>query len=253
MRSALGTAVVTGAGQGIGRAVAARLRSDGYDVLAVDTNAAMLEQVAAEVGCRVAIVDVTDDAAVSALLTAAPECTALVNNAAIQRYSDLLRTTHDEMRLVLDVNVIGPVLMAQALVPLMSANGGGSIVNVSSITSRAHAGSTSLYPASKAAVNQLTQAMAVEFGPLGVRCNAVGPGTVATEGTAGHYGDEQAQAAIAACLPISRMGAPDDIANAVSWLCSTEASWISGQVLFVDGGYTASHGQFFRWARRAPK
>ena len=251
--STLGTAVVTGAGQGIGRAVAARLLADGYDVLAVDANAEMLQQVADEVGCRIAVVDVTDDESVAAIAIAASECTALVNNAAIQRYSDLLHTTHDEMRLVLDVNLIAPVLMAQALVPLMSANGGGSIVNLSSITSRAHAGSTSLYPASKAAVNQLTQAMAVEFGPLGVRCNAVGPGTVATEGTAGHYGDDAARAAIAGCLPISRMGEPEDIANAVSWLCSTEASWITGQVLFVDGGYTASHGQFFRWARKAPK
>jgi 3-oxoacyl-[acyl-carrier protein] reductase len=157
------------------------------------------------------------------------------------------------MRTVLDVNVIGPVLMAQALVPVMAANGGGVVVNLSSITSRAHASSTSLYPASKAAVNQLTQAMAVEFAPLGVRCNAVGPGTVLTEGTAGHYGDEGARAAIAGVLPANRMGQPEDIANAVSFLCSDEASWITGQTLFVDGGYTAAHGQFFRWARKAPK
>jgi 3-oxoacyl-[acyl-carrier protein] reductase len=177
----------------------------------------------------------------------------LVNNAAIQRYEDLLHTTHDEMRTVLDVNVIGPVLMAQALVPVMAANGGGVVINLSSITSRAHAASTSLYPASKAAVNQLTQAMAVEFAPLGVRCNAVGPGTVLTEGTAGHYGDEGARSAIAGVLPANRMGQPEDIANAVSFLCSDEASWITGQTLFVDGGYTAAHGSFFRWARKAPQ
>jgi 3-oxoacyl-[acyl-carrier protein] reductase len=102
-------------------------------------------------------------------------------------------------------------------------------------------------------VNQLTQAMAVEFSPLGVRCNAVGPGTVITEGTAGHYGDEGARAAIAGVLPVNRMGQPEDIANAVSFLCSDEASWITGQTLFVDGGYTAAHGSFFRWARKAPK
>ena len=251
--TARGTAVVTGAGQGIGRAVAARLQSDGYDVVAVDANGALLDAVRSDLGCRVEVVDVTDDDAVAALAAVAPGCTALVNNAAIQRYRDLLSTTHDEMRLLLDVNVIGPVLMAQALVPVMSANGGGSIVNLSSITSKAHAPSTSLYPTSKAAINQLTQAMAVEFGPLAIRCNAVGPGTVETEGTAEHFGSQEARAAIAACLPVSRMGAPDDIASAVSWLCSDEASWITGQVLFVDGGYTASHGQFFRWARKAPK
>jgi NAD(P)-dependent dehydrogenase (short-subunit alcohol dehydrogenase family) len=81
----------------------------------------------------------------------------------------------------------------------------------------------------------------------------VGPGTVLTEGTAEHYGAEAAQALIAGCLPISRMGMPQDIANAISWFCSPEASWVTGQVLFVDGGYTSSHGQFFRWARKAPK
>jgi 3-oxoacyl-[acyl-carrier protein] reductase len=141
--------------------------------------------------------------------------------------------------------------MAQALVPIMATNGGGVVINLSSITSRAHAAGTSLYPASKAAVNQLTEAMALEFAPLGVRCNAVGPGTVLTEGTAGHYGDESAQAAIAGVLPISRMGESLDIANAVSFLCSEQASWITGQTLFVDGGFTAAHGSFFRSARKA--
>lgn len=251
--SGLGTAVVTGAAQGIGRAVAERLLADGYEVLAVDVNADQIASAAAELGCRGVALDVTNDEQVASLAAIAPECTALVNNAAIQRYQDLLRTTHDEMRLILDVNVIAPVLAAQALVPVMSGNGGGSIVNLSSITSKAHPASTSLYPTSKAAINQLTQAMALEFGPHGVRCNAVGPGTVLTEGTAEHYGPEAAQALIAGCLPISRMGMPQDIANAISWFCSPEASWVTGQVLFVDGGYTSSHGQFFRWARKAPK
>ncbi len=251
--SGLGTAVVTGAAQGIGRAVAERLLADGYEVLAVDVNADQVAHAAAELGCRGVALDVTNDEQVASLAALAPECTALVNNAAIQRYQDLLHTTHDEMRLILDVNVIAPVLAAQALVPVMSRNGGGSIVNLSSITSKAHPASTSLYPTSKAAINQLTQAMALEFGSHGVRCNAVGPGTVLTEGTAEHYGAEAAQAIIAGCLPISRMGMPQDIANAISWFCSPEASWVTGQVLFVDGGYMSSHGQFFRWARKAPK
>jgi 3-oxoacyl-[acyl-carrier protein] reductase len=88
---------------------------------------------------------------------------------------------------------------------------------------------------------------------MGVRCNAVGPGTVLTEGTQSHYGDDAARAAIAGTLPLGRMGAPGDIADAVSFLCSDDASWITGQTLFVDGGYTAAHGQFFRWARKARK
>ena len=110
---------------------------------------------------------------------------------------------------------------------------------------------TSLYPASKAAINHLTEAMAVEFAPKGIRVNSVAPGTVLTEGTAGHYGTADAQAALAGTLPLGRMGAPEDIANAISFLCSDEASWVTGQTLFVDGGFTSSHGQFFRAARKA--
>lgn len=249
--TARGTAVVTGAGQGIGRAIVERLTADGYDVLGLDVQG--LDALGAETGCRTAQVDVSDPAQVADVADLAPECRVLVNNAAIQRNQDLLHTTHEEMRSILDINVMGPVLMAQALVPVMARNGGGSVINLSSITSVAHAAGTSLYPASKAAINQITQAMAVEFGALGVRCNAVGPGTVLTEGTAGHYGDESARAAIAGTLPLGRMGGPQDIADAVGFLCSDEASWITGQTLFVDGGYTAAHGQFFRWARKAPK
>ena len=248
-----GTAVVTGAGQGIGRAIAVRLAAEGFDVLGLDVNADQLGSLSEVDGCRTAVIDVADPEQVAAVAALAPRCTVLVNNAAIQRYHDLLNTTPTEMREILDINVMGPVLMAQALVPVIAANGGGSVVNMSSITSRAHAASTSLYPASKAAINQITQAMAVEFGPMGIRVNAVGPGTVLTEGTAGHYGDDAARAAIAGVLPLGRMGQPDDIANAVAFLVSDEASWVTGQTLFVDGGYTAAHGQFFRWARKAPK
>ena len=248
-----GTAVVTGAGQGIGRAIAERLVTDGYDVLALDVSQGALDDVRESLGVRTAVVDVADSEAVAEVTAMAPNVRVLVNNAAIQRYQDLLHTTLDEMRAILDVNVVGPVLMAQALVPVMAANGGGVVINLSSITSQAHAAGTSLYPASKAAINQLTQAMAVEFAPMGVRCNAVGPGTVLTEGTAGHYGDESARAAIAGVLPINRMGAPEDISNAVSFLCSEQASWITGQTLFVDGGFTASQGSFFRSARKAHK
>lgn len=253
MSSDRGTAVVTGAGQGIGAAITERLRRDGYDVLAIDANADPLGSVCARTGARPHVMDVRDTDALAGLEALAPKATVLVNNAAVQRYTDLLSTTVQEMRDILDINVMGPVLMAQALVPVIARNGGGSIVNLSSITSRAHAATTSLYPASKAAINLLTQAMAVEFGHLGIRCNAVGPGTVLTEGTAGHYGTEAAREAIARVLPTGRMGQVTDISSAVSFLVSDEASWVTGQTLFVDGGFMAAHGQFFRGARKAPK
>ena len=246
----MGTAVVTGAGQGIGRAVCERLAADGYDVLALDVNAEALESVARDLGCRTAVVDVSDPESVAKVAALAPEASALVNNAAIQVYTDLLTSSLADMRALCDINIIGPVLMAQALVPVMQRRGGGAIVNLSSITSVAHAASTSLYPTTKAAINLLTQAMAVEFADKGIRCNAVAPGTVLTEGTAGHYGTEAAQQAIATTLLAGRMGRPTDIADAISFLCSAQSEWITGQVLFVDGGFTASQGQFFRAARK---
>lgn len=244
-----GTAVVTGAAQGIGRAIVERMLADGYDVLGLDLQG--LDALAEQTGCRTAQVDVSDEAQVRAVAELAPECRVLVNNAAIQVYKDLLSSTVDDMRALCDVNVVGPVLMAQALVPVMAGNGGGAIVNLSSITSVAHAASTSLYPTTKAAINLLTQAMAVEFADKGIRCNAIAPGTVLTEGTAGHYGTPAAQEAIARTLLAGRMGRPTDIADAIAFLCSDEASWITGQVLFVDGGFTAAQGQFFRAARKS--
>jgi 3-oxoacyl-[acyl-carrier protein] reductase len=172
-----------------------------------------------------------------------------VNNAAIQRYTTLMQTPVEQARLVLDVNLVAGLLLAQALVPVMVENGGGSIVNLSSITAVAHPPGTGLYSASKAAVEALTRALAVELGPLGVRCNAVAPGMVPTEGSSGHYGDEAELAGRAALMPLRRLGVTADITAAIAFLCSAEATWITGQVLRVDGGYTAATAQFARLAR----
>jgi 3-oxoacyl-[acyl-carrier protein] reductase len=160
-----------------------------------------------------------------------------------------MQTPVEQARLVLDVNLVAGLLLAQALVPVMVENGGGSIVNLSSITAVAHPPGTGLYSASKAAVEALTRALAVELGPLGVRCNAVAPGMVPTEGSSGHYGDEAELAGRAALMPLRRLGVPADITAAIAFLCSAEATWITGQVLRVDGGYTAATAQFARLAR----
>jgi 3-oxoacyl-[acyl-carrier protein] reductase len=244
------TAVVTGAARGIGSAIAQRLSNDGYDLLILDRSEEGLAEVAEKVGGRYLVLDVTDEDGMLALGDAAPDCTVLVNNAAITPFGSMLEVSAADALRVFDVNVVGPLTATRALAPVMERNGGGAIVNLSSITARSFPAGTSTYPLSKAAVEQMTRGMAVELGPRGIRVNAVAPGTIPTEGTGDHYGDADLLRRRAAVLPLQRLGSPDDIAAAVSFLCSSEAGWITGQVLAVDGGFLASHGHFYRLARK---
>jgi NAD(P)-dependent dehydrogenase (short-subunit alcohol dehydrogenase family) len=244
------TAVVTGAARGLGRAMAERLVADGFSVVAVDADADALAAMADTVGARPVVLDVTDENAVDALVAATDGCDALVNNAAIWRFTPLAGTPMDEAQRVLQVNVVAPLLLMQRFLPLLS-NGGGSIVNISSITAHSPPTGTGLYPASKAALEAMTRIAAVEFGPLGVRCNAVGPGIVPTAGTVDHYGDEETRTRRGRTLPAGRYGRPDDVADVVAFFCSDESRYVTGQVIYVDGGYTAAGADFFRRARDA--
>jgi 3-oxoacyl-[acyl-carrier protein] reductase len=248
--SSRGTAVVTGAGRGIGTAIARRLAADGYDLLVIDRAEEGLADVASQVGGRHLVLDVTDEDGVLALADVAPETTVLVNNAAITPFGSMLEVSAAEALEVFAVNVVGPLTAVKALAPVMARNGGGSVVNLSSITGRSFPVGTSTYPLSKAAVEHMTRGMAVELGPRGIRVNAVAPGTVPTEGTDDHYGDPDLLRRRAAVLPLQRLGSPGDIADAVAFLCSDQSRWITGQVLAVDGGFLAAHGHFYRLARQ---
>ena len=245
-----GTAVVTGAARGLGAAIARQLAADGFDLLVLDRSEEGLADVAAEVGGRHLVLDVTDEEGVLALAEVAPEATVLVNNAAITPFGSMLEVSAADALQVFAVNVVGPLTAVKALAPVMERNGGGAIVNLSSITARSFPVGTSTYPLSKAAVEHMTRGMAVELGPRGIRVNAVAPGTVPTEGTDDHYGDPDLLRRRAAVLPLERLGTPGDIADAVSFLCSEHAQWVTGQVLAVDGGFLASHGHFNRLARK---
>ena len=242
------TAVVTGAARGLGRAIVERLITDGYAVWAVDTDADELALMATATGALPRALDVTDEAAVDALVAAVDRCDVLVNNAAIWRFTPLASTPVAEAQRVLQVNVVGPMLMMQRFLPKLS-DGGGAIVNLSSITAAYSPTGTGMYPASKSALETLTRLAAVEFGPLGVRCNAVGPGIIPTEATLPHYGDDATRERRGRTLPAGRYGQPEDIADVVAFFCGDDSRYVTGQVVYVDGGYTASGAEFFRAAR----
>jgi 3-oxoacyl-[acyl-carrier protein] reductase len=234
----MGIAVVTGAGQGLGRATAQRLATDGHHVVVLDLDLDRARETAELVGGEAHACDVTDRDAVHAVADRLGGCDALVNNAGIWRFHSIMDMTPEDARPVIEVNVLGIVWCAQAFAPLMAAGGGGSIVNLSSGAAYTHSPGLGMYPATKSAVESLTRTMALELGPRGIRTNAIGPGLIVSEGTSANYeGDRAAQRAKG--VPLGRVGAPADIADVVSFLCGDDARYVNGQVIYVDGGITA--------------
>jgi len=248
------TVVITGAGQGIGAALARRFAADGVELVLADINLAAVAAVADEVGGTAHELDVSDPAAVVRFATELERCDVLVNNAAITTYEPLLETTPEAAARVLGVNLLGPLFLTQALAPQLQASGRGVVINFSSITAHYHPSSTGLYSTSKAAVEALTRALAVELGPLGIRVDAVAPGSILTPGSGDHYGhDPAALTARTYMLPIARAGEVDDITEAVVFLASAKASYITGQTLIIDGGHTVAGGEYHRLARKVTR
>ena len=234
-----GIAVVTGAGRGLGRATAGRLAADGYQVVAVDLDAGAAPATAEAVGGTAYGCDVADRAAVNALAAEVGTADVLVNNAGIWTYGPLVEAADADVDRVMAVNLGGTLNCCRAFAPAMARAGRGAIVNLSSVAAAMSATVVEVYPVTKSAIEALTRQLAQELGPSGVRVNAIGPGSMLTEGTAAAYeGERMAQRA--AEVPLRRIGTPEDIANAVGFLVSDQASYISGQVLYVDGGASAS-------------
>jgi 3-oxoacyl-[acyl-carrier protein] reductase len=241
-------AIVTGGAAGLGLAIAERLASDGAAVVLADVDLAAAEaareKLAARGGRALAQrTDVSDAKDVAALvartLAKFGRLDVLVSNAGIGGTHAFLDEPLEHWNRVLAVNLTGVFLCGQAAARAMVAQGAGRIVNVASVSGvRAGSGRTA-YGTAKAGVIQLTRQMALELGPLGINVNAVAPGPVETALTLRDHTAET-RAAYNALVPLERYGTPQEIAAAVAFLSSEEASYINGQTLFVDGGFTAA-------------
>jgi len=242
-------AVVTGAARGIGAAIALRLAQDGMDVAVVDLQEAATESTVAAIraaGARSSGVgaDVVDSAAVEAAVARVTDelgpPTVLVNNAGILRDNLIFRMTEDDWDAVLGVHLRGAFLMTRAVQAHQVAAKWGRIVNLSSTSALGNRGQAN-YAAAKAGLQGFTKTLAIELGRYNVTANAIAPGFIATDmlrSTAERIGVtfEEFLAGAAKEIPVGRVGLPDDIAAAASYFCSEEASFVSGQVLYVAGG-----------------
>lgn len=240
-------AVVTGAARGIGLAIAERFLGDGYRVALLDIDTETLRQTADRLGERDDVLAVECDVADPQQVATAIErvtarfgrIDALVNNAGIAVFKPALETTFDEWSRVMAVNLSGPFLCTQACAPVMLKTGGGSVVNIASISGLRASTLRIAYGTSKAGLMHLTKQQAVELGNLGIRVNAVAPGPVETA-MAAQVHSADIRVSYHDAIPLDRYGTVEEIADAVAFLCSDAASYINGQTLAVDGGFDAS-------------
>ncbi len=238
--------VVTGAAQGIGEAYAKALAAEGAAVVVADLNAESGERVAKEIEADGGVAlfvscDVSNAESAAALVARTVEeyggIDHLVNNAAIygaMEFNLLISVDWDYYKKFMSVNLDGALVMTRAVYPEIAKRGGGAIVNQSSTAAYLYSG---FYGLAKAGINSLTQQLAHELGGQGIRVNAIAPGPVATEATRIQAG-EAAQDIVRNSLAIKRMGETSDLVGGCLFLLSDEASWVTGQILAVDGGQT---------------
>lgn len=229
------TALVTGGTRGIGRAIAERLIRDGARVIVTGTR----PEGSAPDGVEYIGADLCDDTELDRLVAAiaAQPIHILVNNAGINKINPFTDIDLGDFDRIQRVNVRAPLRLCQAVLPFMTANGWGRIVNIGSVFGVISKEERASYSASKCALSGLTTALAVEVAPRGVLANVVAPGFIATDMTRQILGAE-GMARMAALVPMKRMGEPSEVAALVSWLASPDNSYVCGQTFVIDGGFT---------------
>ena len=237
------TALVTAAGQGIGRASVLAMAAQGAQVLATDVNPALLASYAGVDRVRTAVLDVLDKGAIQATVASMPRIDVLFNCAGYVHNGNILQATDDDWNFAFNLNVRSQFWMIQAVIPRMLEAGGGSIINMASVASSIKGlPNRFVYGTSKAAVVGLTKAVAADFVGKGIRCNAIAPGTVDTPSLGDRinsYADPvQARKDFVARQPMGRLAQAEEIAPIIVYLASDESVFASGQVFSVDGGMT---------------
>jgi NAD(P)-dependent dehydrogenase (short-subunit alcohol dehydrogenase family) len=233
-------AIVTGGAGDIGRAIAKRLAADDWQVGLLDIGGEALQRAAAELGAVPLAANVTDEASVEAALTTFGAADLIVNNAGIGRFGPLLELSLADFRSVVEVNLIGAFITARAAARYMVKQGRGVIINITSINALTTGPNSGGYPAAKAGLAKLTEQMAQEWGPLGLRINSIAPGFIDAGISTPFYADPQVRASRGGAVPSRRLGIADDVANAVMFLASDAGSYINGHQLVVDGGVSVS-------------
>ena len=239
-------ATVTGGARGIGLATVKRFLADGWRVALLDIDEETLNRSAAYLHTDAVLpiyCDVADAAGVTKAFSAVAQkfgrLDVLVNNAGIAIFKPILNITYEEWSRVLAVNLTGPFLCTQAAAPLIRDSGGGAIVNITSISGLRASTLRTAYGTSKAGLAHLTQQQAIELASLGIRVNAVAPGPVDTAMAKAVHTPE-IRAAYHDAIPLNRYGLEHELAEAIFFLCSDRASYITGQTIAVDGGFEAT-------------
>ncbi|MCB1970775.1 MAG: SDR family oxidoreductase [Geminicoccaceae bacterium] len=248
MRFAGKAVIVTGAGRGIGLACARRFASEGAYVIVAERDEQSGSQAAAMIVsdgglAQFVHTDVADarsaGAVVDATLEWAGRVDVLINNAGIVRTGNILDMTEADFDDVIGVNLKGAFLVGQAAANVMAQRGGGAIVNMSSINAQVAIADQLAYVVSKGGLNQLTRAMALGLADRNIRVNAIGPGSIRTEMLDQVMNDDSARYRILSRTPLMRPGEPDEIAALAAFLASDEASYITGEIIYADGGRLA--------------